>query len=260
MRLREKDIRKIYQSSADKKIQSGHSCPSVDALLASFSPETSEEEKLQMADHVAGCGPCRRKFEAAREILKGAAALASEAEGVALTEEEAIGLRQRAAARLNELEERQEAGNLKDPIGRKKTFLFRYRHALMAAGLVMIIAAALIVLRAPQEKDTDAIRGERGPAIVLITPRGLQNTLPLHFQWQPCPAAETYMVKILDERLDVVWDSGPIRVTSLDFPPGPAEGLKQESIYYWKVMVLLNDGTTQESDLQEFRIKGHTPP
>jgi hypothetical protein len=260
MKLSEEDIRKLYQASADEKRRPGDGCPSLDSLLASFSEEASEEEKLRTADHIAGCGPCRRMFETAREILKGAAALAGEAEGATLSEDEAAELKRRAAVRMNELAGYAKPDRSQGHVGRMKAFSFRYRFALVAAGLVMIIAAGLLVLRMPRPESADVFRGEPGPALVLMSPRGVQKMLPQHFQWQPYSEAEEYRVKLLDEELDVVWDSGPIRETSLDFPADLAEGLKRESVYYWKVTAFLADGTTQESDLQEFRIQDRTRP
>ena len=242
MKLSHEDLKKLYRSSCAETSREEGACPPVEFLMSTFLPETSEEDKFRVADHVAGCRSCRAKFELAREILSGAARLTRESEGVALTEAEVSALKQMAAARLRENE-------------KGRSFFFRYRYASAAAGLVMIMAAILLVLRAPLNKDSGALRGEARAAIVLLTPLGVQKALPLHFEWLPYPRAETYEVKVLDEKLDIVWSSGRIRATSLDLPPGPAKGLKMGASYYWKVAVFSDDEILQESGLQSFQLQ-----
>ena len=242
MKLSHEDLKKLYRSSYSATVKEEDACPPVDLLMSSFLPETSEEDKFRVADHVAGCSSCRVKFELAREILSKATRLARESEGIALTEAEVTALKQRAAARLRENE-------------KGRSFFFRYRYASAAAGIIMIMAAIFLVLRAPQDKDSGAMRGEAGAAMVLLTPRGVQKALPLHFKWQPYPGAETYEVKVLDEKLDIVWSSGRIRATSLYLPQGPAEGLKRGAGYYWKVAVFSDDESVQESGLQGFQLQ-----
>jgi hypothetical protein len=242
MKLSHEDLKRLYQSSGAATVKEEGACPSDDLLMSSFLPETSEEDKFRVADHVAGCGSCRAKFELAREILSGAARLARESEGVALTEAEVAGLKQQAAARLREPE-------------KGRSFLFRFRYASAAAGLIMIGVAILLLLRTPQDKDAGAMRGEAAAAVVLLTPHGVQKTLPLRFEWQPYPGAEAYEVKLLDEKLDIVWASGRIRTTSLDLPPGPSEGLKRGAGYYWKVSVFSDNEILQESNLRTFQLQ-----
>lgn len=242
MKLSHEDLKRLYQSSGAATVKEEGACPSDDLLMSSFLPETSEGDKFRVADHVAGCSSCRAKFELAKEILSGAARLARESEGVALTEAEAAGLKQRAAARLREPE-------------KGRSFFFRFRYASAAAGLILIMAAILLVLRTPQDKDAGAMRGEAGAAVVLLTPRGVQKTLPLSFEWRPYPGAEAYELKLLDEKLEIVWASGRIKATSLGLPPGPAEGLKRGDGYYWKVSVFSGDEILQESNLQSFQLQ-----
>jgi hypothetical protein len=254
MKLSHKDLKTLYRSSSAGTTNDESACPSVDFLMSSFLPETSEEDKLRVADHVAGCHSCRAKFELAREILSEASRLTRESEAVELTEAEAAALRQKAAAKLREMGKRPKAGGRKDFSETWRTFFFRYRYASVAVGAVMIVAAILLVLRAPQIKDTGAMRGEAGAALVLATPRGIQKALPLHFEWQPYPGAKTYEVKVLDGKLDVFWTSGRIRTTSLNLPSGPTEGLKKGNVYYWKVSAFSDGEMIQESNLQSFQL------
>lgn len=255
MKLSHEDLKGLYRSSGAKKVNEEGACPSDDFLMSSFLPETSEEVKFRVADHVAGCRSCRAKFEMAREILSETARLTRPSEGVALTEAAVSELKERAAARLREMERRPKPGRAQDFSEKWRVFFFRYRYASTAAGLIMILAAVLLVLRAPWNKGAGALRGEAGEAVVLLAPNGVQKGLPLRFEWQPYPGAETYELKVLDERLDIVWTSGRIRATSLALPPGPAEGLKRGAVYYWKVSVASSGETVRESDLWSFELQ-----
>jgi hypothetical protein len=255
MKLSHEDLKGLYRSSGARKADEEGACPSDDVLMSSFLPETGEEVKFRVADHAAGCRSCRAKFEMAREILAETARLTRPSEGVALTEAEVSELKERAAAKLRKMERRPKPGSAQDFSEQWRAFFFRYRYASTAAGLIMILAAVLLVLRAPWNKDAGAMRGESGTAVVLLAPRGGQKALPLRFEWQPYPGAEAYEVKLLDEKLDIVWASGRIRATSIGLPPGPAEGLKRETGYYWKVSAFSGDRILQESELRSFRLQ-----
>jgi len=255
MKLRADDLKTLYQRSLGTKPDGKAACPSEDVILKSFTPEMSEEEKFRIVDHVAGCGACRSKFEAAREILKGAKALAAELEGQSFSESEAAALRQRALEKIQELEGRSEREKKRSFAESLRIVFFRYRYASVTAGMIMVFLAVWLAVQSPWKKEGAVIRGEGEAAVTLEAPQGIQEKKPSVFQWRPYPGAREYEVRVLDEELDVVWSSGKIKTNSIEFPASLSEAMKREAIYYWKISVYLEGGEVKESHLQEFRLK-----
>lgn len=255
MKLRDEDLKKIYQRPRGMKPEGKAACPSEDDILKSFTPEMSEEEKLRIADHVTECGACRWKFEAAREMLKGAKALAAELEGQALSGNETAELHQRALEKIRKLEGGSEKAERKSFSDNLRSFFFQYRYASVVAGLVMVALAAWLVLRSPQAGRDDVMRGREGFVIALESPRGIQEGIPTLFRWRSSREGGEAEVRVLNEELDVIWTSGRVRMTPIEFPAPLAEIIKKDAVYYWKVIVYQDDGRIDESDLQEFRLK-----
>lgn len=255
MKLREEDLKTLYQQSTGAKPAGETACPSEDDILKSFTPETSEQDKFRIVDHVAGCDGCRWKFEAAREILKGSNVLAEEFEGQALSASETAALHQLAKEKIRSLEGGPEKAEKKSFVDSLRNFVFQYRYASIVAGLLMVALAAWMVLKFPRPGRDDVLRGREDTAIELETPRGIQAGLPLLFRWRSrWPGGESE-VRVMNEELDVVWTSGRIRATSVELPPALSETIKADSVYYWKVIIYLDDGRINESGLQEFKLK-----
>ena len=255
MKLRNDDLKTLYRRSLQARPDGKTSCPSEDAILKSFTVEMSEEEKFRIIDHMAGCGACRLKFEAAREILKGAKALAGELEGQSLSGDETAALRQRALEKIRELGRGPQKEEKKSISDRLRIFIFQYRYASVVAGVFMVALAAWLVLKSPQGGRDNVVRGIKEPVIALESPRGIQAEVPALFRWRSPWEGGEAEVRVLNEELDMIWSSGRIRATSLEFPPSLSEIIEREKIHYWKVIVYLDDGRINESDLQEFQLK-----
>ena len=255
MKFRDDDLKALYRRSLQARPDGKTSCPSEDAILKSFTTEMTEEEKFRIIDHVAGCSACRSQFEAAREILKGAKALAGELEGQSLSSDETAALYQKAAEKIRELRGRPQIEKKPSLYGRLRMFFLQYRYASVAAGLFVAALATWLVLKSPQAGREGIMRGTEGFAIMLEAPRGIQAEVPAHFRWRsPWPGGECE-VRVLDEKLDVIWTSGKVLATSLEFPASLQGLIKKNSVYYWKVIAYLDDGRINESDLQEFKLK-----
>jgi hypothetical protein len=255
MKVRDEDLRALYPKSLGRKPDEKISCPSEDAILRSFTTEISEEEKLRLIDHVADCAACRPKFQAAREILKGAKTLAAEFEGQSLSESEVTALRRHAQEKLHELEASPNSGKKRSPTKSLKSLFFRYRYASVAAGILMVFLAVLIVVQSTHKVSDTLIRGEAGSAVNLEAPRGIQEMRPSVFRWAPYPGAGEYEVRLMNEKLDVVWTSGKIKTSQVGFPDVLLVTLEKGAVYYWKVSVYLEDGSIVDSQLQQFILK-----
>ncbi len=130
--------------------------------------------------------------------------------------------------------------------------------ALMVLGIVvlgLVVLAAWLVLKSPRAVRDDVMRGKEGNVIALESPQGILAEIPALFRWRsPWPGGEAE-VRVLNRELDMVWSSGKIRAASLEFPASLSEIMQKDAVYYWKVIVYLDDGRIKESELQEFKLK-----
>ncbi len=257
MELQDKDLKKYYQASLNKNPLHKKGCPDSDALVRSFSEEISENEKIQIIDHITTCRLCYKKFETVRQILKGSKNLAQRFEGVPLSEAEMDELKQKAQAQIHELE-RHDISRKKPNLGKKIAVFFRLNPALKYASAVaaicVVVAAAIVLFKTPQSVKYEILRGIREKTILLISPRGEVEEFPLAFEWEPFIEAKEYQVMLLDEELTPIWASSRTEKTEMPIPSAVQYKLLKEKTYYWKVVIFLADGTRKESALQDFKL------
>ena len=257
MKLRDEDLKRIYQRSRREPPAKKEACPSDELLMKSFSGEMSEEEKFKIIDHVTGCGSCHWKFEALHQILNGTEEIAQKLEGISLSEKGVSQLREIAKDRIYELETQSRE---KKNLGFKRKFIAFFasgalRYIPAAVGLLIIVLAAFVILKTPANVERDMARGPADQIVELVAPKGEVKDYPLFFKWRPYPKAEDYEVKLLDEELTDIWKSGRIKATEVELPQGQIERMQKEKTYYWKVVVHLKAGTLKESGCQEFKLR-----
>ena len=257
MDIQDKALKKYYRASLSKNPPHKKGCPDSDVLIRSFSKEMSETEKIQIIDHVTTCGPCYKKFEIVRQILKGSKNLAQRFEGVPLSEAEMNELKQKAQARIHELETH-DISTLKPSFGKKIAAFFRLNPALKYASAVaaicVVVAAAIVLFKIlPSIKD-ETLRGINEKTILLFSPRGELEKFPLAFKWEALPGAKEYQIVLLDEELTRIWTAEKTEKTEMSIPFAVQKKLLKEKTYYWKVVIFLEDGTLKESLLQDFKL------
>ena len=257
MKLQDKDLKKYYQTSLSDNPPQKKGCLDSDAIIRSFSGTMGENEKIQVIDHITTCGPCYKKFEIVRQILKGSKNLAQRFEGVPLSEAEMNELKQKAQARIHELETH-DISTLKPSFGKKIAAFFRLNPALKYASAVaaicVVVAAAIVLFKIlPSIKD-ETLRGINEKTILLFSPRGELEKFPLAFKWEALPGAKEYQIVLLDEELTRIWTAEKTEKTEMSIPFAVQKKLLKEKTYYWKVVIFLEDGTRKESLLQDFKL------
>jgi hypothetical protein len=257
MDIQDKDLKKYYQAFLSKNPPHKKACPDIDALIRSFSKEMSEHKKIQIIDHITTCGLCFQKFEAVRQILKGSKSLAERFEGVPLSEAEVKELKQKAQDRIHELEISY-GSKPKLSFGKKVIASFRLKPALKYASAVaticIIVAVAIVLFKIPQSIKDETLRGTKKEIIQMISPRGQVDKFPLAFKWEALPGVKEYQIVLLDEELTRIWTSEKTENTEMLMPSTVQNELQKERTYYWKIVILLEDGIQNESDLQEFTL------
>jgi len=257
MELKDKDLKKHYQSFLNKNPLHKKGCPDIEGLIRSFSEEMSENEKIQIIDHITACGLCYRKFDTVRQILKGSKNLAQRLEGLPLSEAEMDELKQKAQTRIHELE-MNDISRQKPSFGKKISAFFRLNPALKYASAVaavcVLVAAGIVLFKISPSIEDETLRGRDEKTILLISPKGEVKEFPLAFEWEPFIEAKEYQITLLDEELTPIWTSSRTEKTEMPIPFAIQYKLLKEKTYYWKVVVFLEDGTQKESALQDFRL------
>jgi hypothetical protein len=257
MKLRAEDLKRIYKRSRQESSFKNGGCPSDELLIKSFSAEVSEEEKLATIDHVTRCASCHWKFEALRQILRGTGEIAKELEGLSLSAKEVSQLQEVAKNKIQGLEKRRQQKKIPWRKTRFQSFLASraLKYVSAAAGLLIVVLAAFLILKTPPNLKQDIARGPADQTLELIAPKGEVRDFPLFFKWRPYPKAQEYEVKLLDEELTDNWKSDRIKAIEVELPQGQFERMEKEKTYYWKVVVHLKAGTAKESGLQEFKLR-----
>lgn len=250
------DLKSIYSASREAGPAGKGTCPPVEKILESFSPDISENEKFRIVDHAAACPSCHRKFEAARGILLEAKRVAEGYERIPVDEKAMTAIREKARVRIQELERSRGKPGAKG--GRESLQgLLAVRNLRFATAAVLLVLGSLVLISvlSLRHRPDDAVRGAQAREIRLEAPQGEWAERPLVFRWVPYPGAGEYEVKLLDEELTTLWMSDRTKNSFTAPPPDRLAGLEQEKIYYWKVIVYLKTGRVLESGLQEFRLK-----
>jgi hypothetical protein len=257
MKLRADDLKRIHQTSRQELSCKNEGCPSDELLMKSFSAEVNEEEKFKIIDHATGCASCHWKFEALREIFLGTNEIARSFEGVSLSKEEVRQLRDKAKSKIYELEKQRfekPGSGFKEKV---RAFFSskRFKYVPAAAGVLMIILAALFILRIPRNFKEDIVRGDEEQILELISPKGEIDRPPVVFAWKPYPKAVDYEVRLLDEELNPAWNSEKTQKTEIELPSALIPRMEKGKMFYWKVIADLESGARKESGLQPTKLK-----
>ena len=262
MEMEDNDLKEYYQSLLRKNPPHKKGCPDIEALTRSFSEEMSENEKIRVIDHISACGLCYKKFETISQILKESKTLKDQFEGVSLSETEVRELKQRAQNRINEIKAH-DVSRLKLSFGQKIAALFKLKsplkYATAIAAVFIMAVAVLILLKIPQSIKEETLRGIKKESIKMISPRGEVKEFPLTFEWEPFAGSREYQIVLLDDELTRIWTSEKVDRTKMPIPSEVQNRLQVEKTHYWKVVILLQDGTQRESDLQEFTLTKNPP-
>lgn len=131
----------------------------------------------------------------------------------------------------------------------RAAFAFRpWRAAAATAGLVLLIAAGLLVLgRGP--RGGPAAGGEivRGASLVALEPAGGLKAAPAALAWKPTAPGREYQVEISGP--DVSWTS-PATETGVAVPEDVRVKLRPGVTYMWQVKAYAPDGTLMERSLK----------
>ena len=209
-------LREAYQRALDARRVSGReACVSPEAMLSLLRREGTEEQRLEVLDHVMGCGPCRSEFELLRAIEQAGAATTKRA--------------------------------------RPAVLQFPRRFAVPVALAASLILVVTVGQRLRPAGGVDVERGSSTNGITLLgpPPEISPGTSPT-FSWKPVPGAESYELELLDEKGAVVFGAktSETSVTVSD-PVLSAPGKS----YHWWVRATTASGDQRASAARSLRIR-----
>lgn len=163
-------LRAAYQQALDARRVGGRErCVVPEALLAVLRREGSEEQRLEVLDHVMSCGACSSEFELLRSVEQAGAEPTERARP--------------AAPRL--------ARRVAIPL------------ALAASVLLVIMVGQK--QRSPEGPDVE--RGTSSGVTLLEPPEEIAAGTRPTFTWKPVAGAQGYEIEVLDENGAVVWSA-----------------------------------------------------
>jgi hypothetical protein len=163
-------LRSAYQQALDARRAGGRErCVAPEAMLAVLRRDGSEEQRLEVVDHVMGCGACSSEFELLRSLEQAGAATTGRA--------------------------RPAAPRMVRPIA--------IPLALVAAVLLVITVRPLL----KSTEGPDVERGTSSGLTLVAPPEEIAAGTAPTFVWKPVAGAQGYEFELLDEKGAVVWST-----------------------------------------------------
>jgi hypothetical protein len=215
-RLTDEGLRAAYQQALDaRRVPGREGCVAPEAMLAVLRREGSEEQRLEVLDHVMACGACSSEFELLRSL---------ELAAVAPT-----GRPVPAAPRM--------VRRIAIPL------------ALVAAVLLVITVKPLL----KSTEGPDVKRGTSRGVTLVAPPEEIAAGTPPTFIWKPVVGAQSYEIELLDEKGAVVWSTrtSDTSATLSD----PAVLVPGKTYRWWVRATTAQPGTQRASPLRSLRIQ-----
>jgi len=209
-------LRALYQRALEPRGTRGRErCAPPEAMLGVLRREGGEEQRLEVLDHVMGCGACRTEFDLLRSIE----------EAGADTEKPAV---LRILAR---------------PAWRSVAPF------ALAASILLVVAVGPRLWTHPA---ADVERGTSGGVTLSAIPlHGIGGDTGV-FAWEPVPGARGYELEVLDDKGAVVF-AEKTAGTSLTLSDG--HGLAPDTGYRWWVRATTASGDPLSSEIRSLRLR-----
>ena len=163
-------LRTAYQQALDaRRAVTRERCVAPEEMLALLRREGTEDQRLEVLDHVMSCGACSSEFELLRSM-----------------EQAGAGTTERA----------------RPPAPR---FARQIAIPLALAAAVLLVITVRPMLRSREGPDVE--RGTGSGVTLLAPPEEIAAGTPPTFVWKPVAGAQGYEIELLDEKGAVVWSA-----------------------------------------------------
>ena len=222
-------------------------CPKNEMLASIFLTETSRAEKFKLMDHIMNCDRCRTEFAILKEIWEKGHSL--------FNPEMEESLAKATPAQIFSVARQEMEVLVQNKKKRRRGKIFPLKTASLATAsfaAVLIIFIALVDRHHPVAVE----RNLEPDTFQILEPWNSVAVRPIIFRWTPVSESKEYTLEILDSSLEIIYRKESIASTSFELPDNITLQLLKSKTYFWKVIAVLGDGKTVESEFGKFQITG----
>jgi len=235
-------LKALYQARpGGAGLSSRKGCPPPERLLGVLRSELSSRRATKVIDHLSRCGACSGEFGFLAEAPRSEAALLRDLEpGLP-------GRRPEASAGPDDLSRSR-------PGTEGRSLFSRLSWRVVPVGAVLALALVLVSTRL-SFRSRETYRADGAARVELLRPAGDVHRQSLMFRWTLIPGRDRYVLRLFDQELAPVWQSGRLVEGSFRLPPEAAGKLESGRPYFWMITAGGADGLEIKSTLTEFSVR-----
>lgn len=224
--MNRKELKELYQQHRTvSAVRSAAGCLSEEILMRAGAGDLSLAERQRVTSHLRICSGCAQDYLAARSLKSWAEQVSSPSSLAVDLASEDVGTQKQAAP----------------PIRLAGRFFTGPRNWTLVAASAVVLAAAGISLtlwrtNPPIEEPTLERGGISSSMTFEPANRALLREPPARLAWSAVEPAELYQVALYDVESTLIWESEPVKDTSITIPEAVRQRLSAQP-YYWRVFV-----------------------
>jgi len=229
----------------DKKTKtpSIQNCNHEEMTVNVFLKETDEKEKFKILDHIFSCPKCSAEFIVLRDVWKKGGTLMDPELKQKLEQAKSEQIKSTAKKELKSLKKESQSW--------QRSHVGPMNIAVVAAVLLALVLTVYVITH-NQPEQFNLEREVGSETFRTINPVGAIIDLPILFRWSPVQDAREYAIEVLDQGLEVIYRKEHILVPSFALPDKITSQLRMSETYFWKVVAILQDEKSIESEMGKF--------
>ncbi|MEW6212190.1 MAG: hypothetical protein AB1631_27925 [Acidobacteriota bacterium] len=253
MKLTEEKLREIFQQQTARTTPRQTECLTEDQFMRAATGEMTSEERRNVARHLITCIDCTEEYRALRSLETWA-----EDSCVKLTssvEADSVNALLTSPARADR-GRLQRLGDSVAAFWQRLIWEPGARRVAAVAVMIVVAASSVVIWQSIKRKEPPASteRARVSPRLSVEPPnKATLNQPPEKLVWSAVEHAITYRVALYDFQSTPIWESAPLRETSVAIPESVRGRLLRNQPYYWRVFA--EDAIDQrQSELFQFTL------
>jgi hypothetical protein len=226
MKLKEEELKGLYQRQTARPAPERTSCPTGETLVRAFAGQLNQAEDEIVTNHLIVCSDCAQEYRLLHSLHPLAEQLAGTPSESADAEKAAVA----PAAWLARIRARWE----------QLAWAPQWRAAVLVATVAVAVGGSVALWQWERSGEpTPQYRGELS-LMTNVEPshQAVLDQAPRQLVWPAVQSAERYQVVLYDAELTVIWESPRVASTSVILPEPERQQLRRGQRYYWRVIVV----------------------